>query len=863
MCDKAEGNIIDWALRFTAGELSRADGGDFYKCLVSGLAQGLDMPIAFVTRSGVGGTASAVECVWHIDGAADVRDPYTPIPSPCREVLGGRPVAIASGVSARYPVDPCFAAREIESYAAVPLRSPAGNSVLGHLGVMGRRPVDAPADMLRALSVVALEVSCRWARESPAYPYEDLFELAPDALILADEKGVIRLANRQVETVFGWERGELIGQSVEALLPPDLRSLHKAERGNFMRAGAFRAMGRERPVLRAYRKDGTEFPAEVSLSPIETGEGRMAAAAVRDVTERHRLLNELKAMAEELAAAREQVEIERDALEQRVLERTEELRRATEAAESANAAKSTFLATMSHEIRTPMNGVIGMADILRTSDLTGDQAELVDTIRESAYSLLTIIDDILDFSKLEAGKLIVSGESVSLPQAIHGVCDALIPVAGQRGVRIQAFVDPALPDAICTDPVRLRQILNNLIGNAVKFIPEENSGGLVRVRAGRAADGGIQIAVSDNGIGMSEAVQARLFEPFIQGDISTARRYGGTGLGLSISMRLATLMGGRIDVRSRPGEGSTFTLFLPCVAGDAARPEAPRSDLRGFRCILMVENTQHRKDWSAYLAFAGAMVLEAGTAGEALMRFGPAPRSDCPAVIISQGFDPEEAWEATEILARLGETAGFVRVGEGMRRVPRLEGTGRVSIDADRMRRDDLAFAVAAAGGRAACEVPDKGPVRRPIATTFAAAAAQDRKVLVAEDSAVNQRVVLRQLSMLGLVADLAEDGTEALRKWRAGDYVLVLTDLNMPCLDGYELAARIREEERGASRVPIIALTADIATNERNRCQAIGMDDFLPKPVKFDEFRAIIEKWVTIEVEKRAGVMASPSGAP
>ena len=399
-------------------------------------------------------------------------------------------------------------------------------------------------------------------------------------------------------------------------------------------------------------------------------------------------------------------------------QRHRELRRAAEAAESArddaeaaNQAKSTFLATMSHEIRTPMNGVVGTAELLEREPLNERQKRLVGTVRMSAASLLRIIDDVLDFSKIEAGHMELEETAFSLRALIEGTVETLSVQVEKKGLAISAVVDPEMPDAMVSDPTRLRQILFNLIGNASKF----TDAGTITVRAlvvdGTGANVTLAIAVTDTGIGMTDAQQSRLFQPFSQADSSTTRRYGGTGLGLSIVRRLAQLMGGDVSVKSAPGKGSTFTVTLK---------------------VKRATQMQH--------------------------------------------ISPLQAAEPT---------------------------------------------AIPAAGAR----------------------------VLAVDDYEVNLEVLRGQFDILGVELDTAANGIEALTLWRERPYALVLTDIHMPDMDGFELTRQIRAEEsaRGdARRTPVVALTANALKGEAERCLTTGMDGYLTKPLTLDRLREAVTTWTT-----------------
>ncbi|OGB86559.1 MAG: hypothetical protein A3G82_27245 [Burkholderiales bacterium RIFCSPLOWO2_12_FULL_67_210] len=652
-------------------------------------------------------------------------------------------------------------------------------------------------------------------------------EQASEAIVITDLAANIEYVNQAAVTSSGYSREELIGRNSRMLqsgLTPMTR--HRKLWATLIAGRSWRGF------LNNRRKDGSLYIEFATISPVRAPDGRVThyLAVKEDITEKRRMGEDLNRY--------------RHHLEDLVTQRTDELERARRAAEAASTAKSDFLATMSHEIRTPMNGVIGVADVLMRSSLNPHQMELTGTIRESAFALLSIIDDILNYSKIEAGRMVLEQAPMNLLRLAEGACDVVHPMALVQGVRLHVFADPALPAALIGDAARVRQVIINLVGNAIKFSAGQDRPGRVALRLLPLAGGGLRLDVSDNGIGMSPEVQARIFQPFEQGESSTSRTYGGTGLGLVICQRLVDAMGGRIRVASTPGVGSSFSVELPLPAHGVERPAPVPHDLDGLECVLVLDDEALVQDWATYLSAAGAVVSR----GEALpVTNAPVEPSAGTTVLIL-------SVERQRLLQSLGQSLPpglrTVLVRHAERGAPRFVQPTVVELEVGGVHRDELLLAVAMAAGRASALPMDAEPpqnAQAPAVPDPAQAAAQGCLILVAEDNAINRKVIRHQLELLGLASELVASGQDALDCWRAdpGRYGLLLTDLHMPGLDGFALAAAIRREEPTGQRLPIIASTANVQGMDAARCREVGMDACMSKPVALDVLNDTLRHWL------------------
>ncbi len=652
-----------------------------------------------------------------------------------------------------------------------------------------------------------------------------------EAIVTLDADNLILGANAEAERLWACQADALIGRSIETLVRSGGDHTPSEWRAMFPADGRVKSTG-----LRA----GNEpFPLELRLSEatLRTGGNRRSdgtgmgpgfyTLTARDISDR--------------------------------VEEEHRMAAARDAALDAVRGRGEFVANVSHELRTPMNGVLGATDLLEATGLNAEQHELLDTIRTSGDSLLAIINDILDFSKMEAGKMSLETIELDLRQLVESTADVLAGRALQKHLELIVYIEPGTPTQLVGDPARVRQVLLNLLGNAIKFT---KSGEIIlRVRSEQVDDQSatLRFSVQDTGVGINPAACERLFHAFSQADDSIARHFGGTGLGLTISRQLVELMGGEIDVESTPGKGSTFWFTAKFALGqdsdDALDRENPSLEgLRGTRVLIVDDNATLRTLLQQRLT---AWEMVADTAEDAAHTL----------TLMREKVEAGAAYDVVLLDLNLGTIDGFT-LAWAITNQPLLASTRLILVTSLGVESDR--HACSQVGIRASVTKPLKyhtllNTLAQVMSDTDPRLAtcphppaleasrlpkpveSQNVRVLVAEDNAINRKLALRQLSNLGYRADVVENGLEALAALDVTTYDVVLLDMHMPVMDGCQAALAIRQYETqlGKRRQTLIALTASTSGGDREKCLSAGMDDFLGKPVRQDELAKTLARWM------------------
>lgn len=683
--------------------------------------------------------------------------------------------------------------------------------------------------------------------------FQTIVNTVGEGIVLFDQNRKVETVNKAAETILGVASAEIVGRDATNF-PGRLNE--DGRLGAVIRSifSHFAAKGSETEQFEMVRDD-TLCVLEFSMSDFHHNGQPGYVAFVRDITERRIQERRLQQAKERAEWANRALEETLQSLEEQVESRTAELRVAMEQAEAANRAKSAFLATMSHEIRTPMNGILGMLEMLSFTKLDQEQGDLVQVVRNSATALLEIINDILDFSKIEAGKLDLEEVEMSPRDVAESVGDLLATNAQNKGIHLVTDIDPKVPDMILGDPTRLRQILLNLTGNAIKFTEKGHVELSVRVASINDEHVALRFSVQDSGIGMSEEAQRRLFQPFNQADASTTRKFGGTGLGLSICKALTELMGGTIMARSKYGEGSVFRIFIKFRL-PPNHTVKPKGDLVGIRALVVDPFPLNREILMRDLIHIGAQVEGVGEPGEAITRLQDASAPKVDVAIIDLDLPVMDGIQLAKTLSRslpmnMPKLILTSRVDQKKRRQEARD-AGFTGHFTKPVRHLSLIQRILVELGRAQEEVVHHDEVEdssRKTATTKEEALEQGRLILVAEDHPTNQKLIAMQLNKLGYQCDMVENGKIALEAWRKRRYWVIISDYNMPEMDGLELAKAIRAEEaEKGGHIPIIALTAGAMQEDKDRCMAAGMDGYLTKPLEIKALDAELKRWHPVD---------------
>ena len=684
-----------------------------------------------------------------------------------------------------------------------------------------KTPITDSSGDVTGIQVIFWDVTARMQAEDKLRESEArkraIFEASMDCILLLQEDGVTAEVNRAALRVFDCKRDEIAGKEfANVFVASASQRRYRESLSRYHGAGEMGSMLGRRIEVELQRKSGEHFVAELATQPIPLQGSAGFAIFLRDITERKR--NE------------------------------EVLRAAKAAAESANQAKSLFVANMSHEIRTPMNAIIGITDLLLDSSLTASQHDYLTIIQESADSLLVVLNDILDFSKIEAGKLELDEIDFDLHERLGDVMKSLGLRAHTKGLELAFHIDPNTPSWLCGDHNRLRQIVVNLVGNAIKFTSAGEV--VVDVKPHQMHEDrlSLKFSVTDTGVGIPDDRRDAIFAAFEQADNSMTRKHGGTGLGLAISSRLVQLMGGRIWVESNANGGSTFyftvTLKLALEPPAETAPTTP-ANLEGLKVLVVDDNQTNRLILAEMLSNWGLLPTCVASAGEAMTTLQQEQGEDTFALVLLDAQMPEvdgftfaQQLQATPDLHRA--VVMMLTSGDHQGSVGRCESLGLSAYLMKPVKQSELfdAIMMAVAGGTTGAEQAGATASDIPV---------KPLKILLAEDSLVNQKVASGLLGMRGHRLTIANNGREAVSAVARERFDLVLMDIQMPEMDGLEATQLIRSRERSTGgHVPIVAMTAHAMKGDRETCLAAGMDGYIPKPIRaahlFETIRQVLE---------------------
>jgi len=636
--------------------------------------------------------------------------------------------------------------------------------------------------------------------------YRHIVENAHDLIYQADARGVFTYVNPAAIRITGYDENELIGRSYLDLIDPDYRDAaqsfyrHQFEARESMTYFEF-------PMI---AKSGMRIWIGQNVLAIQDGDQIAGYEAVaRDITERKGL--------------------------------EQDLSRARDAAIESARSKSEFLANVSHEIRTPLNGVLGMTELLLHTPLTPEQREYAEALRSSGDTLLTVVNDVLDLARIESGKLTIEMIDFDVDDVVEAVIETFAARAAAKRLKLRAFIAPDVLRLLRGDAHRIRQILLNLVGNAVKFTGRGEVVVTVMQPAHDEISATLRFLVTDTGIGIPSAAQRRLFTPFTQADGTTTRKYGGSGLGLAVSKQLTEAMGGEIGMLSVENEGSTFWFELPLAKQPASDVQSSRGwDLTQFRALLVDSNEVNRFMVARHLGATGIAIDEVESVADAL---AAARAQHYDLVVFEMQLPDDDGLALARALRGIDAKTRLLLMTQFGKRRSDVAAFHAAGVDAflmkpiRRMQVCDTATRLL---------VGPPGEAEPQAGQALSLATPSSARVLLVEDNAVNQLVALGQLRRLGHEGVVSTRATEAIETIRDGGFDLVLMDCQMPDMDGYEATRRIRQMGGAAGRTPVIALTAHALPGEREKCLSAGMNDYLAKPVSLEQLGAVIRLWAS-----------------